>query len=112
MYVWERQGQSNAAGSGASLTASTGDISGVARSLEDIGHTLSRPQPPEPAQWPLPIVPEATEFLHALAETRHAHVACLSGLSSFFFDANSSLSQLNSSMTDHEHSTAAGWGRW
>lgn len=109
---WMQQSGAQPQGAHSFLSARSSDIALVASALSDVGRTLGRPVSSAEAQWPVPLVPEASDFLRALSQARRAQSASLQGLSVFFHDANTSLSQFRQSLDTHEQSTAAGWNRW
>jgi len=109
---WMQQSGAQPQGAHSFLSARSSDIALVASALSDVGRTLGRPVSSAEAQWPVPLVPEASDFLRALSQARREQSASLHGLSVFFHDANTSLSQFIQSLDTHEQSTAAGWNRW
>lgn len=99
-------------GAGGSLVASVADIDSVAAAVAQLGRQLGNPREAVAARWVAPIVPEAEGFLQALTQARGQHATSLQALSSFFLDAHSSLTHLNSQFVEHERGTAANWNRW
>ena len=99
---WMQQSGAQPQGAHSFLSARSSDIALVASALSDVGRTLGRPVSSAEAQWPVPLVPEASDFLRALSQARREQSASLHGLSVFFHDANTSLSQFIQSLDTHE----------
>ena len=89
------------------LSAHLDSLDHAAAQAGTIARDLSAASAPEP---PTSVLPQARNFIDALATAHSAHSAAIARLGDYFFEAQLGIEQLSRTLLDHDASHAAAFG--